>query len=153
MLFTCWTPVFGQVKVKDKVRQKTENKAQQLRSIQEHWKKYQFLSVHFEQHVYKHLRKKTIKIQGKAFFKSPSSFRWMFLSPQNYQWIFDGKELLHFFPEKKFANRYLSGAKKVKELQLIMCKIMNNLLTESKKKQIRVPYVSFDSDALSFSFF
>src|SRR5882724_7301556 len=50
----------------------------ELRKIQAKLQEYKFLSLNFEQTIYKKLRKKTLKNQGEVYFKKPASFHWKF---------------------------------------------------------------------------
>ena len=117
----------------------------ELRSLQAKIQAHKFLSLNFQQSIYKKLRNKTIRNQGAAYFKKPSMFHWKFHHPEKEEWIYDGTKLFHYFPDKKVAQEYSAMASKGKNLREIVSMVLDfdsllnrYSLDSSRKEQGRV---------------
>lgn len=97
----------------------------ELRKMQMKLQDYRFLSLNFEQTVYKNLRKKTVKNNGQVYFKKPSSFHWKFSQEDKEEWIFDGTTLLNYFPSKSYAYRYKATAAIGKNLREVVSMVLD----------------------------
>ncbi len=92
----------------------------ELKKMQVKLQESSFLSLNFEQEIYKKLRKKTVKNKGQVYFKKPSSFRWKFQQAEREEWIYNGHTLLHYFPKKSYAYRYKADAENGKNMKEIV---------------------------------
>lgn len=120
----------------------------ELRKIQLKLQSYNFLSLNFEQTIFKKLRKKTLKNNGEVYFKKPDSFRWKFTKTDQEEWIYDGQTLLHYFPKSSKAYRYKSYAAKGKNLK----EIVNIVLDfDSLLKRYNVTSSDRDKNIVSLS--
>ncbi len=100
-------------------------KLEELRKIQAKLQDYQFLTLNFEQIIYKKLRNKTLSNKGEVYFKKPSSFRWTFHQAEPEEWVYDGSSLLHYYPAKGYAHRYKAHAAKGKNLREIVNMVLD----------------------------
>ncbi len=104
---------------------KTSLTVEELRKLQGKLQDHPFLSVDFEQKIYKKLRNKTLSNKGQVYFKKPSSFRWIFSHSESEEWVYNGNDLLHYFPTKNYAHRYKPYAAKGKNLREIVNMVLD----------------------------
>lgn len=114
----------------------------ELRKMQVKLQDYKYLSLNFEQTIYKKLRNKTLKNKGEVYFKKPSSFHWKFSHDEQEEWIYDGATLLHYFPKQSYAYRYKAQASKGKNLREIVNivldfdSLLNRYTVESSSREM-----------------
>lgn len=77
-----------------------------------------YITVDFQQTVYKALRKRKTTRSGIAYFARPSSFRWDFYSKAQggEEFYFNGKILTHFQEKEKLVTHYRADTGIAKEL-------------------------------------
>jgi outer membrane lipoprotein-sorting protein len=83
------------------------------------------LAVDFTQTIFRSLRKKTSKREGKGYFNKPNKFRWSLLKPSHEEWIYNGDFLAHYLVQKKSVYKYQSSAAKGKDLQHLIDMVLN----------------------------
>ncbi len=99
----------------------TEN----LKELQAKLKSNQFLTVDFEQDVYRSLRNRHTISSGVAYFKKPDRFRWILTKPKHIEWIFDGKDLINMEPKYPGAKKYGLGNIQAQEIRRIVDLVMS----------------------------
>jgi outer membrane lipoprotein-sorting protein len=97
-----------------------------LKQIQTQLKTSEFLTVDFQEDVYKALRNRHDIKAGTAYFHKPSSFRWVVTKPKKaIEWIFNGKELLSLEPGESVAKKFGVGNAQGRELRRLVDMVMN----------------------------
>lgn len=120
----------------------------ELRKLQLKLQEHKYLSMDFEQIIFKKLRKKTSKNKGEVHFRKPDSFHWKFSQADHEEWIYDGKTLFHYFPKKNIATRYKAQAAKGKNLREIVSIVLD---FDSLLKRYSVVSSSQDKDLVKIS--
>lgn len=80
------------------------------------------MSFDFNEELYRNVRKKTIHKKGSVYAIKPDKFKWQVGSNI---WLYDGKDLLQYNKEEKYAVRYSSKLGKSKELRQLVDMITN----------------------------
>ncbi len=108
-----------------KPNESTQIDLSEMREVQSKLSANRFLTINFEQKVYKAMRKRTRSSEGKAYFAKPNKFRWIFKKPSRKEWIYDGNQLINYLPDQKSAIRYSAKAPQAKELRQIVDMVLN----------------------------
>lgn len=101
----------------------------QLKKIQADLKSHKYISVSFEQHLYRAWSKRESKSNGVAKFAMPDRFRWSIDNPYSKElmdeYIYDGKNFYHHSAESKRAYRFSTQMADAKEVMQIVDMVLN----------------------------